>query len=57
MDNILITGITGSGGSYLAEYILEEHPLNRVRDNLHRSYILDYSQCCKENQDLHFLYL
>jgi GDPmannose 4,6-dehydratase/GDP-4-dehydro-6-deoxy-D-mannose reductase len=26
MDNILITGITGSGGSYLAEYILEEHP-------------------------------
>ena len=26
MDNILITGITGSGGSYLAEYILENHP-------------------------------
>ena len=24
--NILITGITGSGGSYLAEYILENHP-------------------------------
>lgn len=24
-DNILITGITGSGGSYLAEYILEHH--------------------------------
>lgn len=26
MQNILITGITGSGGSYLAEYILENHP-------------------------------
>jgi len=26
MKNILITGITGSGGSYLAEYILENHP-------------------------------
>jgi len=25
--NILITGITGSGGSYLADYILENHPL------------------------------
>ncbi len=25
-ENILITGITGSGGSYLAEYILENHP-------------------------------
>lgn len=24
--NILITGITGSGGSYLAEYILKNHP-------------------------------
>lgn len=24
--NILITGITGSGGSYLADYILENHP-------------------------------
>lgn len=24
--NVLITGITGSGGSYLAEYILEHHP-------------------------------
>ncbi len=24
--NILVTGITGSGGSYLAEYILENHP-------------------------------
>lgn len=24
-ENILITGITGSGGSYLAEYILENH--------------------------------
>lgn len=24
--NILITGITGSGGSYLAEYIVENHP-------------------------------
>jgi len=24
--NVLITGITGSGGSYLAEYILENHP-------------------------------
>lgn len=26
MKNILITGITGSGGSYLAEYILKNHP-------------------------------
>jgi len=26
MKNILITGITGSGGSYLADYILENHP-------------------------------
>lgn len=26
MENILITGITGSGGSYLAEYILNNHP-------------------------------
>lgn len=26
MQNILITGITGSGGSYLAEYILDNHP-------------------------------
>ncbi len=26
MSNILITGISGSGGSYLAEYIVEEHP-------------------------------
>ena len=25
-ERILITGITGSGGSYLAEYILENHP-------------------------------
>ena len=25
-ENILITGITGSGGSYLAEYILKHHP-------------------------------
>ncbi len=25
-ENILITGITGSGGSYLTEYILENHP-------------------------------
>ena len=25
-ENILITGITGSGGSYLAEYILDKHP-------------------------------
>jgi GDP-4-dehydro-6-deoxy-D-mannose reductase len=24
--NVLITGITGSGGSYLADYILENHP-------------------------------
>ena len=24
--NVLITGITGSGGSYLAEYILDNHP-------------------------------
>ncbi len=23
--NILITGVTGSGGSYLAEYIVENH--------------------------------
>lgn len=26
MDNILITGIAGSGGSYLAEYIIQNHP-------------------------------
>ena len=26
MDKVLITGITGSGGSYLADYILENHP-------------------------------
>ena len=29
-ENILITGITGSGGSYLAEYILEHHPHTKV---------------------------
>lgn len=29
-QNILITGITGSGGSYLAEYILENHPEVKV---------------------------
>jgi len=28
--NILITGITGSGGSYLADYILENHPEVKV---------------------------
>lgn len=33
--NILITGITGSGGSYLAEYILENHPECNVY-GLHR---------------------
>ena len=26
MENVLVTGITGSGGSYLAEYIVENHP-------------------------------
>ena len=26
MDRILITGVTGSGGSYLADHILEHHP-------------------------------
>lgn len=26
MKNVLITGITGSGGSYLADYIIENHP-------------------------------
>ena len=25
MNNVLITGITGSGGSYLAEYIVDNH--------------------------------
>lgn len=25
-EKVLITGITGSGGSYLAEYILKHHP-------------------------------
>lgn len=35
MKNILITGITGSGGSYLAEYILEYHPEYKVL-GLHR---------------------
>lgn len=34
-NNILITGITGSGGSYLAEYILENHPGMNVY-GLHR---------------------
>jgi len=33
--NVLITGITGSGGSYLAEYILENHPHVKVF-GLHR---------------------
>jgi GDP-4-dehydro-6-deoxy-D-mannose reductase len=33
--NILITGITGSGGSYLADYILFEHPSVKVY-GLHR---------------------
>lgn len=26
MENVLITGITGSGGSYLGEYIIRNHP-------------------------------
>ena len=26
MKNVMVSGITGSGGSYLAEYILENHP-------------------------------
>ena len=26
MKSVVITGITGSGGSYLADYILENHP-------------------------------
>ena len=30
MDNILITGIVGSGGSYLAEWIVENHPEVKV---------------------------
>lgn len=34
-NNVLITGITGSGGSYLAEYILENHPEVEVY-GLHR---------------------
>lgn len=29
-DRVLITGIGGSGGSYLAEYILENHPMVKV---------------------------
>lgn len=33
--NVLITGITGSGGSYLADYILENHPEVKVF-GLHR---------------------
>lgn len=33
--NVLITGITGSGGSYLADYILENHPECKVF-GLHR---------------------
>lgn len=35
MPNCMITGITGSGGSYLAEYILENHPEWKVY-GLHR---------------------
>lgn len=35
MDNVLITGITGSGGSYLADYILEFHPRVKIF-GLHR---------------------
>jgi GDPmannose 4,6-dehydratase/GDP-4-dehydro-6-deoxy-D-mannose reductase len=34
-ENILITGITGSGGSYLADYILEFHPRVNIY-GLHR---------------------
>lgn len=30
MDNVLITGITGSGGSYLAEYIIKNHKDTKV---------------------------
>ena len=26
LDRVLITGVTGSGGSYLADYILDKHP-------------------------------
>lgn len=33
--NVLVTGITGSGGSYLAEYIIENHPDVKVF-GLHR---------------------
>lgn len=35
MENVLITGITGSGGSYLADYIVEHHPEVQVY-GLHR---------------------
>ena len=30
ISKILITGITGSGGSYLAEYIVQNHPTVEV---------------------------
>ena len=33
--NILVTGITGAGGSYLAEYIAEHHPEHKIF-GLHR---------------------
>lgn len=35
IENVLITGITGSGGSYLADYILANHPHVKVW-GLHR---------------------
>ena len=35
---------------------LEEFPMNKVHDNLHRPYLLDYSLHCKESQGLPVLY-
>jgi len=55
ISNILITGITGSGGSYLADYILENHPDIGVHGicRWHSTSRLDNIEHIKDNIHIH----